>query len=84
MIKLRAIQTVNTANGECKSTGKVVYLIYLDQYQQLHGDVVLNSSELSSTNPTNWKVSYANTVAERDTWMQIALVLKDKNLNGEG
>ena len=61
-----AIQTVNTANGEMQEHWKgSAFQSYLDQYQQLHGDVVKFQELLSSINQQ--LVSYANTVAERDT-----------------
>ena len=61
-----AIQTVNTANGEMQEHWKgSAFQSYLDQYQQLHGDVVKFQELLSSINQQ--LVSYANTVSERDT-----------------
>ena len=61
-----AIQTVNAANGEMEAHGKgSAFKSYLDQYNQLHGDVVKFQELLSSINQQ--LVSYANTVSERDT-----------------
>ncbi|MFS9219158.1 WXG100 family type VII secretion target [Streptococcus sanguinis] len=61
-----AIQTVNTANGEMQAHWKgSAFQSYLEQYQQLHGDVVKFQELLSSINQQ--LVSYANTVSERDT-----------------
>ncbi|EGG39501.1 MULTISPECIES: WXG100 family type VII secretion target [Streptococcus] len=61
-----AIQAVNSANGEMQAHWKgSAFKSYLDQYQQLHGDVVKFQELLSSINQQ--LVSYANTVSERDT-----------------
>ena len=61
-----AIQTVNAANGEMEAHWKgSAFKSYLDQYNQLHGDVVKFQELLSSINQQ--LVSYANTVSERDT-----------------
>lgn len=61
-----AIQTVNAANGEMEAHWKgSAFKSYLDQYTQLHGDVVKFQELLSSINQQ--LVSYANTVSERDT-----------------
>ncbi|EGF14181.1 WXG100 family type VII secretion target [Streptococcus sanguinis] len=61
-----AIQAVNSANGEMQVHWKgSAFKSYLDQYQQLHGDVVKFQELLSSINQQ--LVSYANTVSERDT-----------------
>ena len=61
-----AIQTVNAANGEMEAHWQgSAFKSYLDQYNQLHGDVVKFQELLSSINQQ--LVSYANTVSERDT-----------------
>lgn len=61
-----AIQTVNATNGEMEAHWKgSAFKSYLDQYNQLHGDVVKFQELLSSINQQ--LVSYANTVSERDT-----------------
>ena len=61
-----AIQAVNSANGEMQAHWQgSAFNSYLEQYQQLHGDVVKFQELLTSINQQ--LVSYANTVSERDT-----------------
>ena len=63
--------------AKCKYTGKgSAFKSYLDQYQQLHGDVVKFQELLSSINQQ--LVSYANTVSERDTADANSFGFKDK------
>ena len=60
-----AIQAVSTANGEMQAHWKgSAFNSYLQQYEQLHGDVVKFQELLTSINQQ--LTNYANTVSERD------------------
>ncbi|KXT85386.1 ESAT-6/Esx family secreted protein EsxA/YukE [Streptococcus sp. DD11] len=60
-----AIQSVNSANGQMQSHWEgSAFNSYLQQYNQLHGNVVKFQELLTSINQQ--LTSYAHTVSERD------------------